>query len=75
MRTVGASVQYRLPYTTRAYAREKLEQSGGFSEIAKGYAVYQGDLLERRQSAWDRQTVEADFTNDSRTIDDARSAP
>jgi len=70
----GATVRYRLLETTRAYAREKLAESGELGQVARAHAERYRDLLERAQVEWEtRPTVEwvADY---GRGIDDLRAA-
>jgi predicted ATPase/DNA-binding winged helix-turn-helix (wHTH) protein len=70
----GATVRYRLLETTRAYAREKLAESGELGQVARAHAEHYRDLLERAQVEWEtRPTVEwlADY---GRRIDDVRAA-
>ncbi|HWZ69414.1 MAG TPA: hypothetical protein VNW89_16410 [Stellaceae bacterium] len=43
----GATAWYRLLETTRAYALEKLTQSGEFDQVARRHAKYYWDLYER----------------------------
>src|SRR4029453_2790543 len=47
---VRASVPYRLLETTRAYALEKLVESGESEELARRHAIYHCGLLERSES-------------------------
>jgi len=70
----GAPVRYRLLETTRAYAREKLAESGELGQVARAHAERYRDLLERAHVEWEtRPTVEwlADY---ARGIDDLRAA-
>src|ERR1700730_18089741 len=70
----GATVRYRLLETTRAYAREKLAESGELGQVARAHAERYRDLLGRAQVEWEtRPTVEwvADY---GRGIDDLRAA-
>src|SRR3984893_3527873 len=70
----GATVRYRLLETTRAYAREKLPESGELGQVARAHAERYRDLLERAQVEWEtRPTVEwvGDY---GRGIDDLRAA-
>jgi predicted ATPase/DNA-binding winged helix-turn-helix (wHTH) protein len=43
----GATAWYRLLETTRAYALEKLTQSGEFEQVSRRHAEYYRDLLEQ----------------------------
>jgi predicted ATPase len=45
----GVTVRYRLLETTRAYALEKLAESGELGEVARGHAERYHDLFERAQ--------------------------
>src|SRR6202521_2213495 len=45
----GATGWYRLIETTRAYALEKLTQSGEFEQLARCHAEYCRDLFERAE--------------------------
>jgi predicted ATPase len=70
----GATVRYRLLETTRAYAREKLAESGELGQVARCHAERCRDLFERAQIEWEtRPTVEwlAEY---GRGIDDLRAA-
>ncbi len=70
----GPAVLYRLLETTRAYARRKLIESGGFNACARRHALYHRELLERAESEFRRRTT-ADWLEDyGRRIDDVRSA-
>src|SRR3989440_2270089 len=53
------SMQYRLLETTRAYALEKLTESGDSQPVARRHAEYYRDLLERAEAEWEiRPTAE-----------------
>jgi predicted ATPase/DNA-binding winged helix-turn-helix (wHTH) protein len=55
----GAVARYRLLDTTRAYALEKLEESGERERLAHRHAEYYRHLFERAEVEWDtRPTVE-----------------
>src|SRR5262249_12441308 len=45
----GAVVQYRLLDTTRAYARQKLTESGEFEDYVRLHAEHHRDLFERTE--------------------------
>src|SRR5207253_3519106 len=47
------SMQYRLLETTRAYAFEKLTESGESQPVARRHAEYYRDLLERAEAEWE----------------------
>lgn len=70
----GAVAHYRLLDTTRAYAREKLTQSGELEQSARRHAEYYRDLFERAEAESKKQNT-ADWLciyNDQ--IDNARAA-
>src|SRR6266542_4324770 len=55
----GASLQYRLLETTRAYAREKLIGSAEFDHVARRHAEYLRDLFQHAEAELEtRPTVE-----------------
>ncbi len=55
----GAVARYRLLDTTRAYALEKLSDSGELETIARRHAEYYRDLFERAETEWEtRPTAE-----------------
>src|SRR6202048_2710674 len=47
---VGVITHYRLHETTRAYALEKLSESGELGDVARRHADYYRDLLERAEA-------------------------
>jgi predicted ATPase/DNA-binding winged helix-turn-helix (wHTH) protein len=49
---VSGVARYRLLDTTRAYAFEKLSDSGGREGIARRHATYYRDLFERAEAEW-----------------------
>jgi predicted ATPase len=51
------AVQYRLLETTRAYALEKLTESGEFASVARRHAEYYRDLFEETAAEWETQSV------------------
>jgi predicted ATPase/DNA-binding winged helix-turn-helix (wHTH) protein len=56
---VGGDARYRLLDTTRAYAFEKLSESGEREGIARCHAAYYRDLFERAEVEWEvRSTAE-----------------
>ena len=70
----GAKMRYRLLETTRAYAREKLAESGEFGQVARAQAELLRHLFERAETEWEtRPTVEW-LAHHSRRIDDLRAA-
>ena len=72
--TSGAKVRYRLLETTRAYAREKLAESGELEQVARAQAELLRHLFERAETEWEtRPTVEW-LAHHGRRIDDLRAA-
>jgi len=70
----GAVTGYRLLETTRAYALEKLSESGELEQVARRHAEYHRDLLERAEVEWEtRPTVEW-VAAYGRQIDNVRAA-
>jgi predicted ATPase len=70
----GATVQYRLLNTTRAYVQQKLIESGDSEALARRHAEHHRDLFERTEAeSATRPGAEwqADY---ARKIDDVRSA-
>jgi predicted ATPase len=69
-----ATVRYRLLETTRAYAREKLAESGELGQVARTHAEHYRNIFERAQTEWEtRPTVEW-LAAYGRRIDDLRAA-
>jgi hypothetical protein len=55
----GTVVRYRLLDTTRAYALEKLSESGERDRLARRHAEFYRDLFERAETEWEtRPTAE-----------------
>src|SRR5262249_8237542 len=48
----GAVVQYRLLDTTRAYAMQKLSESGEFEDYVRRHAEHHRVLFERAEAEW-----------------------
>ncbi len=70
----GAKARYRLLETTRAYAREKLAESGEFGQVARAQAELLRHLFERAETEWEtRPTVEW-LAHHGRRIDDLQAA-
>ena len=70
----GTITRHRLLDTTRAYALEKLDESGERAALARRHAEYCRDLFERAEAEWEtRPTVDwlADY---GRHIGDLRAA-
>src|SRR5437868_4202783 len=70
----GASVRYRLLETTRAYAREKLAESGELGRVARAHAERYRNLFERAQSEWETRPTDEWLADHGRRIDDLRAA-
>jgi predicted ATPase/DNA-binding winged helix-turn-helix (wHTH) protein len=70
----GAAVQYRLLDTTRAYARQKLTESGEFEAFVRRHAEHHRDLFERAESEWATRPSPEWQADYGRKIDDVRSA-
>jgi predicted ATPase/DNA-binding winged helix-turn-helix (wHTH) protein len=67
-------VSYRHLETTRAYAFEKLTQSGEFEQVARRHAEYYRDLFERAEAEWETRPT-AEWLEDYRHwIDNVRAA-
>jgi predicted ATPase/DNA-binding winged helix-turn-helix (wHTH) protein len=70
----GPTARYRLLETTRAYAGEKLAESGEFGQVARAHADRYRNLFERAQTEWEtRPTVEW-LADHGRRIDGLRAA-
>ena len=70
----GAVPQYRLNETTRAYAREKLGESGELAVAARRHAEYFKDLLERDGIKQQMRPMAERLAAYSAAIDDVRAA-
>jgi predicted ATPase/DNA-binding winged helix-turn-helix (wHTH) protein len=70
----GATGWYRLLETTRAYAVEKLTQSGEFEQVARRHAEYCRDLFERAEAELETQPAPEWLAAYRRRIDDLRAA-
>ena len=68
------SMQYRLLETTRAYALEKLTESGEFQSVARRHAEYYRDLLERAEAEWEIRPTAAWLSAYARHTDNMRAA-
>ena len=72
---VGGPVAYfRLLETTRAYALEKLRQSGEFEEFKRRHAEYYRDLFERAEAEWETLPTTEWLAAYGREIDNLRAA-
>jgi predicted ATPase/DNA-binding winged helix-turn-helix (wHTH) protein len=70
----GAIVHYRLLETTRAYAREKLSESGELEQFARRHAEYHRDLFERAEAEWETRPTAEWLTAYGHQIDNLRAA-
>lgn len=70
----GAVVQYRLLDATRAYAMQKLTDSGEFEEYARRHAEHHRDFFERAEADWEAGPTAGWLEEHGRRIDDVRSA-
>jgi predicted ATPase/DNA-binding winged helix-turn-helix (wHTH) protein len=70
----GAVTQYRLPDTTRAYARQKLAESGELEAVVRRHALHHLDLFERGDAESEVRPTSQWLTQYARRIDDVRSA-
>src|SRR5467141_2792889 len=70
----GATGWYRLLETTRAYALEKLTQSGEYEQVARRHAEYCRDLFERAEAELQTRPASEWLTAYSRRIDNLRAA-
>jgi predicted ATPase/DNA-binding winged helix-turn-helix (wHTH) protein len=71
---LGATVCYRLLETTRAYAREKLAESGEFGQVARAQAELLRHLFEREEPEWETRPSAEWLRHHRRRIDDLRTA-
>jgi predicted ATPase len=72
--TGGISAQYRLLETTRAYAIEKLMESGEIGSVARRHAEYYRDLFERAEALWDTPPTAERVAALGRQADNLRAA-
>jgi predicted ATPase/DNA-binding winged helix-turn-helix (wHTH) protein len=70
----GAVARYRLLDTTRAYALEKLADSGERHAVACRHAEYYRDLFARAEAEWEMQLSAARLADYGRQIDNLRAA-
>jgi predicted ATPase len=70
----GATGWYRLLETTRAYALEKLTQSGEFEQVARRRAEYYRDLFERAEAELQTRPASEWLAAYGRRIDNLRAA-
>src|SRR5215470_5332643 len=69
-----AVVHYRLLDTTRAYAMQKLSDSGEFEEYVRCHAEHHRDLIERAEAEWEARPTAEWLEDYGWRIDDVRSA-
>jgi predicted ATPase/DNA-binding winged helix-turn-helix (wHTH) protein len=74
MASTGASVRYRLLDTTRAYALEKLADSGEAAATARRHAVFYCDLLARARQAFPTRTTDEWLATYRLEVDNIRAA-
>jgi predicted ATPase/DNA-binding winged helix-turn-helix (wHTH) protein len=71
----GSAVRrYRLLETTRAYAFEKLGESGEIETLARRHAAYYRDVLRRAQTAWEATPMPEWLATYAPEIDNVRTA-
>jgi predicted ATPase/DNA-binding winged helix-turn-helix (wHTH) protein len=70
----GRVARYRLLDTTRAYAVEKLLESGERERIARCHAGYCRDVFERAEVEWETRPTSEWAADYGRHIDDVRAA-
>ena len=70
----GWSVRYRLLDTTRAYALQKLRDSGELEQLARRHAEHYRDLFERAEAEWESKPTDAWLAAYAFQIDNVRVA-
>jgi predicted ATPase len=70
----GITIQYRLLETTRAYAREKLVESGESDRVLRRHAEYFRDVLERAEPEWETRRTNEIGADYRPLLDDVRAA-
>lgn len=70
----GAVTSYRLLETTRAYAAEKLAESGEVERCARRHAEYHRDLFERAHAEWHAEPTAEWLVTYGPALDDLRAA-
>lgn len=70
----GAVVRYRLLDTTRAYALQKLTDSGELEAFVRRHAEHHRDLFERAETEWEAQSSAEWLAEYGTKLDDVRSA-
>ena len=70
----GPIAGYRLLDTTRAYAFEKLGESGEMAMVARRHAEFYRDLFDRAEAEWQTRPSSEWLSEYGRQIDDLRAA-
>jgi predicted ATPase len=70
----GRVARYRLLDTTRAYAIEKLGESGEGERLARRHAEYYGDFFEQAETEWEGRPAAELLADYGRQIDNLRAA-
>jgi predicted ATPase len=70
----GAKPRFRLLGTTRAYALEKLAESGEREQLARRHAEHARDLFEQAEAESERRPAAAWFADYGHQIVDLRAA-
>jgi predicted ATPase/DNA-binding winged helix-turn-helix (wHTH) protein len=70
----GQSIRYRLLQTTRAYASERLRESGERPEMLRLHAEHVRELLEGAVSHWEKTTRQEWLARYGSLLDDVRAA-
>jgi predicted ATPase/DNA-binding winged helix-turn-helix (wHTH) protein len=70
----GVIARHRLHETTRAYALEKLDESGEFEHVARRHADYYRDLFERAERELETMPAPAWLARYGRQIGEVRAA-
>jgi predicted ATPase len=70
----GATARYRLLESTRAYAREKLAESGELEQVARAHAEHYRNIFVRAQTEWETRPTLEWLAAYGRRIGDLRAA-
>ena len=70
----GATVHYRLLESTRAYALDKLKESGESEVLALRHAEYFRDFFKRAENDWETRPATESLRVYARQIDNVRTA-
>ena len=73
-RAEDSVVRYSLLDTTRAYALEKLDESGEREQVARRHAEYFRDVFERAEAEWERRPTAEWLADYARRIHNLRAA-